>query len=70
VHDWETDPRPYYQVLRAWREQHGWSWRQVADELREPLATVQLHAEGRYPKGEGKTAQRRRLMTLIDRCGP
>lgn len=65
MHDYETDPRPYDQVLRDWRERHGWSWQQTADELREPLATVQLHAKGRYP---ADTSQRRRLMTLIDAC--
>lgn len=63
MHNWQTDPRPYDACLKAWREQHGWTWQQTADELCEPLDTVQLHAKGRYPKD---TAQRRRLMTLID----
>ncbi len=66
VHDWETDPRPYDQVLKAWREAHCWTWQQVADELREPLETVRRHAKGGSP---GPMAQRRRLMTLIDRLG-
>lgn len=61
---WETDPRPYDQVLKAWREAHGWTWQQVADELREPLATVQRHAKGKFP---ADTRARRRLMVLIDK---
>ena len=64
MHDWETDPRPLADCLREWRERHGWSWQQVADELREPLATVQGLAKGREPKTGSKA--RRRLMTLID----
>ena len=67
MHDWEGDPRPYNECLRAWREAHDWSWQQVADELREPLATVKLHSNGRYPKD---TRSRRRMMTLIDSIEP
>lgn len=63
THDWESDPRSYDECLKDWRKRHGWTWRQVADELREPLATVELHAKGRYPRD---TRSRRRLMTLID----
>jgi len=66
VHDWETDPRPYDQVLRAWRERHGWTWQQVADELREPLTTTQAHAKGRYTPPDA--ALRKRLMALIDQA--
>lgn len=62
-HDWEEDPRPYDVCLKDWRKRHEWTWREVADELREPLDTIKLHAKGRYPVN---TSQRRRLMTLID----
>lgn len=65
MHDWETDPRPYDACIKDWRTRHGWTWRQVADELREPLGTVQRHAKGNFA---ADTLQRRRLMTLIDSC--
>lgn len=63
MHDWEADPRSYDECLCDWRGRHGWTWQQVADELREPLATIQMHVKGRYP---ADTRQRRRLMTLVD----
>ena len=69
AHDWEADPRPYDQVLRDWRDTHGWRLADVAAELREPPGTVKMHLDGRFPGApddRSKTAQRRRLMTLID----
>lgn len=67
MHDYEADPRGYDECLRDLRDRHGWTWQQLADELREPLETVRLHAKGRYPRD---TRQRRLLMTLIDAASP
>lgn len=63
LRNWEIDPRPFAECLKAWRTAHGWSWQETADELRKPLGSVQQMAKGREPVDEQSL---RRLMTLID----
>jgi hypothetical protein len=68
AHDWETDPRPFADCLRAWRDARGWgrSRDRLTDELRTPRSTIEGWLAGRPCSNE---APLRRLMTLIDRAG-
>ncbi len=64
-HDWESDDRPFKEVIRAWTKVHGWTRSQASAELRVPLDTFHNWAAGtRTPSPELMV---RRLMALIDR---
>ena len=64
VHDWENDPRPFGECLKAWHASHNWTRDQAAEELRMPRSTYDSLCSGRKADRE---AGLRRLMTLIDR---
>lgn len=59
--DYETDPRPLGELLKAWRP--GMTRAQKAAELRASLPTFDGWCKGR---GCGLEATVRRLMTVLD----
>lgn len=61
--DWEADPRPFAECLKAWHSRPGWSRDRAAAELRTPPTTYYGWCAGRGCAAEGAM---RRLMTLID----
>lgn len=61
AHNWETDPRPLSEILKAWRPEMTRA--QKADALRIPLNTFNRMCDGR-PADREETI--RRLMTLAD----
>lgn len=63
-HDWEADPRPLRDCLHEWRARSGWTWEQVAGELRTPLPDLKGWMKGDEPPSG---AALRRMMALIDR---
>lgn len=65
--DWEADPRPFSVVIKAWRDQHGWSRSRCAAELRAHPAALDAWFDGSRAPGQEKSI--RRLMVLIDREG-
>lgn len=62
-HDWETDPRPLADCLKAWHAERGWTRDQAAAELRVSRTTYDGWCAGRRTDRE---ASLRRMMTLID----
>jgi len=66
-HDWEADPRPFSECLKAWVAERGWTRNQAAAELRVPRSTYDKWCDGGKCDRE---ASLRRLMTLIDRAAP
>lgn len=73
VHDWETDPRPFADCLKAW--QPGWTRDRKSAELRvgsiKPDGTTDRGSFDRWCDGRRceREASLRRLMTLIDQLG-
>lgn len=65
-HDWETDPRPLADCLKAWHRRPGWSRQRASEELRVPEPTYDTWCGGRPAIRERMI---RRMMTLIDRPG-
>lgn len=63
-HDWEADPRPFAECLKAWHTRPGWSRDRAAAELRTAPTTYYGWCAGRGCAAEGAM---RRLMTLIDK---
>lgn len=63
--DWEADPRPLADCLKAWHGGHGWGRELAAAELRVPVSTYNGWCAGRSCPHDGAI---RRLMTLIDRA--
>jgi hypothetical protein len=64
-HDWEADPRPLADCLKAWHAARGWTRNRAAAELRAPRSTYDGWCAGRPAGFEGTI---RRLMTLLDRA--
>lgn len=63
--DYETDPRPFAEIAKAWPKDRGWTRNQAAAELRVPRTTYDGWCAGRPAMYE---AALRRLMTLIGRA--
>jgi hypothetical protein len=61
--DWEADPRPLSDCLKAWHKTRGWSRDEAATALRVPRKTYDGWCDGRMPERE---AMIRRMMSLID----
>jgi len=67
MHDWEADPRPLADCLKAWHGRPGWTRDRAAAELRVPRPTYDGWCAGRPAALEPSI---RRLMTLVDRSSP
>lgn len=61
--DWEMDPRPLGECLRAWHNAHGWGRERAAAEVRLPVSTYNGLCAGR---SSSLGPILRRLITLID----
>ncbi len=62
--DWEADPRPLGEALKAWHRGRGQTRDQAAAEFRLPRSTYDGWCAGRMPASEGMV---RRFMTLLER---
>ena len=61
--DWETDPRPLSECLKAWHGRLGWTRARAASELRVPIATYHEWCDGRPCRYE---AAFRLLMSFLE----
>lgn len=64
--DWESDPRPFGELLKAWHAARGLSRDEAAAELRVPRASYDSWCSGRACERE---ASLRRLMMLLEHAG-
>jgi hypothetical protein len=71
LNDWESDPRPFGEVLTDWIDRRGGNSAAAARDLRVPYATLRnwIDGAGRPRSRCANEGAIRRLMSLIDRSG-